>query len=773
MLDTEETIFEETSLEEIGTSTEKIFDKLNPEQTKAVKCLEGPLLIMAGAGSGKTRVLTCRMANLLAHGVSAWNILAITFTNKAAKEMKTRAEKMIGSVAQNVWIGTFHSFCARMLRREIEVTGKYRSNFVIYDASDSQILLRNCVAELGLAYDRFTTVASTISTAKNNLMNAAAYKEFVYQKETVSDYDKHVIAIYEKYEKKLIENNALDFDDLIFVMVELLREHADVREKLQNKFKYILIDEYQDTNKAQYKLTKYLAEKYKNICVVGDADQSIYGWRGANMENILNFEDDYPEATTIILEQNYRSTKQILNAANSVIQRNFNRKKKNLWTENATGDRVKMVHCMTDKSEAAFVAKEIQRLVAKKHIRYNEIAILYRTNAQSRMFEERFIQAEIPYRVVGGLKFYDRKEIKDILAYLRLIFNPRDNVSFQRIINVPRRGIGGINLNRLIDFSREQEISLFELTADRELLSQVPNLSAKIRQILLDFAAMIISFAESAKNVSVQDLIKSVMEESGYMKSLEENETGDRIDNQARIENLGSFVNSAAEFSSVNPNATLEDFLNHVALISDADIQDDKEDLRVSMMTIHSAKGLEFPVVFVTGLEEGILPHANSSGQNELEEERRAFYVAMTRAKQDLYLTMACSRKNFGKIYDQTLSRFAKEIPETYMQTFSEKNTGNTDQRRMSQAMIGIAPQNYPHRKVYTTPTAYRDAKITTLSDKPKVKIDWKVGDQATHRKWGLGTVMEVDGDSVKIVFANPEIGEKNLRASVAPIEKV
>ena len=775
MFEDDGVFFEKTTLDELeNKSAAKIFKGLNPPQTEAVNCLEGPLLIMAGAGSGKTRVLTCRMANLLAHGVPAWKILAITFTNKAAKEMKNRAANMIGESAQNVWISTFHSFCARILRREIEATNIYNSNYVIYDSSDSQVLLKECVKTLGLETERFAGAMNRISAAKNNLMNAAQFKEFTYKKPNLSDYDKHVVNIYELYEKKLIENNALDFDDLISVTVKLFREHEDIREKYQEKFQYLLVDEYQDTNMAQYMLTKYLAAKYRNICVVGDADQSIYGWRGADMRNILNFEEDYPDATVIKLEQNYRSTKQILGAANAVIQKNINRKEKNLWTENETGDKVKFIHCLTDKSEASYVAREIRRLVARENFRYSEIAILYRTNAQSRILEEKFMQTEIPYIIIGGLKFYERKEIKDILAYLRLIYNPRDNVSLQRIINVPRRGLGSVNMRRLIEYSAQNEISIFDIITDRKLLESVPNLSPKVKQALHDFAAMIMSFHESQKNLSVKDLINSVLDESGYLTSLKENEDGEKIENISRIENLSSFVNSAEDFSEMNTDSTLEDFLNHVALITDIDSLDDEES-RVSMMTIHSAKGLEFPVVFVTGSEEGLLPHSNSlTDLDQLEEERRACYVAMTRAKQHLYMTATCERKIFGKSYPASVSRFVKEILDSCdcMEIFSEKNTNSNSQKRSSHAYESD-PQNYPHRKIYSAPTAHKEAKVKIISNKPKEKIDWQVGDQAQHKKWGLGTIMEVDDDLLKIVFANPEIGEKTLRASMAPITKI
>lgn len=775
MFDNDETYFEETNSADFEGAGKKIFAGLNPQQVDAVNCLEGPLLIMAGAGSGKTKVLTCRMANLLAHGVSPYRILAITFTNKAAREMKSRAEKMIGETAKNVFISTFHSFCARILRREIEVTGKHQRNFVIYDTTDSHSIIKECIKQLKLESDRFLSGAvNKISAAKNQLMDAKAYRDFINQKPDASEYDKYIATIYELYEKKLLENNALDFDDLIFIMVKILRDFEEVREKYQEKFKYILVDEYQDTNMAQYMLTKYLAAKYKNICVVGDADQSIYGWRGADMHNILNFEKDYPNATVIKLEQNYRSTKQILGAANAVIKKNINRKEKNLWTENPDGEKVKFIRCITDKTEAAFVAREIKRLVEKENVRYSDIAILYRTNSQSRVLEERFMQTEIPYTIVGGFKFYERKEIKDVMAYLRLILNPRDNISLQRIINVPRRGLGPVNMQRIVAYSNEIDKSIFEIIVDDNLLSNVPNLSPKVNQALHDFAAMIMSFHESQKNMKLKDLIYSVLKESRYLRSLEEAEDGNKEENQSRIENLSSFVNSAEEFNELNTDATLDDFLSHVALITDIDtLEEDESNSRVSMMTIHSAKGLEFPIVFVTGMEEGLLPHSNSSMElDKLEEERRACYVALTRAEEKLYLTASCERKTFGKTYYATNSRFIKEISEgcDCMVEYSEKH--GSSNLKNSQAYVGTDPQNYPHRKVYSAPTAHKPAEVKVLSKKPREKIDWKVGDQAKHKKWGLGTIMEVAGDSIKVVFANPEIGEKTLKSAIAPLER-
>lgn len=772
--DEEKTTFEPLDLSTVEHPVEKIFKDLNPQQVAAVNCLEGPLLIMAGAGSGKTKVLTCRIANLLAHGVAPWKILAITFTNKAANEMKTRAEKMIGAQAKNVWLSTFHSFCARILRYEIEVTGVYKKNFVIYDMGDSQALIKECVKQLNLDTDKFSNVANRISDAKNNLTDATHYREYIFRREKISDFDKNVVAIYELYEKKLIENNALDFDDLIMVTVKLFRDHEDVLEKYQDKFQYILIDEYQDTNVAQYVLTKYLAAKHENICVVGDADQSIYGWRGADMRNILNFEHDYPNATIITLEQNYRSTRQILAAANALIKNNINRKEKNLWTENEQGEKVKFIHCISDRSEAAYVAKEIRRLITKENYQYKDIAILYRTNAQSRVLEEKFMQSEIPYIIVGGLKFYDRKEIKDILAYLRLVLNPYDHISLLRVVNVPRRGLGPINMNRLVTFSEQKNIPLFEVIVNPELIYSVPQLSPKAKQTLQEFAALILSFSSPNKHYGLMELINAVLEETGYLKSLKEGEDANKPENISRVENLSAFVNSAKEFAELNPDANLEDFLNHVALLTDLDSFEEEEESRVSMMTVHSAKGLEFPVVFVTGVEEGLFPHSNSlTDMDKLEEERRACYVAITRAKKLLYITAACERKTFGRTYDTSMSRFIKEIPLDCMESFSEHHSGGALYGKSAAAQR--AHNLYLKERGFALPTASQSTSVTLPAPKKEERpaIDWQVGDKASHKKWGVGTVMAINGDSLTIQFANPEYGEKILKAGRAPIDKV
>ncbi|MCR5834571.1 MAG: UvrD-helicase domain-containing protein [Selenomonadaceae bacterium] len=738
-----------------------MFRNLNPQQVEAVNKLDGPLLIMAGAGSGKTRVLTCRIANLIAQGISPWNILAITFTNKAANEMKTRAEKLIGTSAKSIVLNTFHSFCAQVLRREIEITNKFTRNFAIYDANDSKALIKRCIVELKLEEDKFSNTHFRISDMKNNLISVEEFKE----KAATSDIkEKNIAMIYDLYQHKLRENNALDFDDLIFIMVKIFKRYPEVLDRYQERFQYISVDEYQDTNYAQYVLTKMLAEKYKNICVVGDADQSIYGWRGADMRNILNFERDYPKAHVVKLEQNYRSTKTILTAANSVIENNFDRKPKTLWTKNESGEKIKFVLCRDDKEEASKVAQEITRLIERENFRYNDIALLYRTNAQSRMFEERFLRSEIPYLIVGGLKFYDRKEIKDIIAYLHVIGNPRDSVHMMRIINTPRRGLGLTNLERLNSFAEEAGLSIFEVVSDKNLFAQVPNLTAKFREGIQKFIAMMTSFMESANDVPIDELINIVIKESGYMKMIKDDQEDGKAESISREENIGEFINSAKDFVEMNPSASIQDFLNHIALISDIDSMQD-EGSYVKLMTIHAAKGLEFPVVFVVGMEEGLFPSVNSfSTESELEEERRTCYVAFTRAEKKLYITSAAKRMVFGKIRERGISRFVDEIPKYCL----ESSSFSYAQQSVKPTFKNSVPNSYK------PPTAYHAAQIAVKpATKNKSTIDWNVGDTLNHKKWGLGTVMAADMRDVTVQFANPEVGIKKLKISIAPITKL
>ena len=556
------------------------------------------------------------------------------------------------------------------------------------------------------------------------------------------------------------ENNALDFDDLIFMTVKLFSDFPEVLERYQERFQYILVDEYQDTNGAQYALTKQLAAKYKNICVVGDADQSIYGWRGADMRNIMNFEFDYPQARVILLEQNYRSTKTILHAANAVIENNFDRKPKTLWTANERGDKIKYFHCQNDKQEAAVVAREIRRLITQENFLYREIALLYRTNAQSRTFEETFMQAGIPYRIIGGLKFYDRKEIKDIVAYLHVIANPRDTMHLMRIINVPRRGLGSTNLNRLIQFANDAGLSIFEVIAKDELLWRVPEISPRFRSNVKTFAAMILSFMESAKSLPIDELIQIVLNESGYRRMIRESAEDGKIEAVSRDENLDAFVNSAKEFVDTQHDATLEDFLNHVALITDIDTLDE-EDSRVRLMTVHAPKGLEFPAVFVVGMEDGLFPHSNALyDDSELEEERRACYVALTRAQKKLYITAADNRMFNGKICEQEISRFIDEIPAACLEEFGVRP--KPAQKKIS-----------PPTPAYRAPTAHRAAQTVKPAAKTSAPAKLQIGDQVNHKLWGLGTVMTIDGKAITIQFANPAIGSKKLLLKSAPISKL
>ena len=738
--------------------TTKIFKDLNPEQQEAVNCIDGALLIMAGAGSGKTRVLTCRIANLIAQGILPWNILAITFTNKAANEMKHRAENLIGEPARNVWLSTFHAFCAKILRREIEITGKFDRNFAIFNAGDTKSLVKQCVAELNLGESVFQNVHLKISDFKNNLIDVEHCREAISYENPARQ--RNIQEIYKLYQKKLQENNALDFDDLIFMMVKIFKDYPDVLAKYQERFQYISIDEYQDTNVAQYVLTKLLAAKYKNLCVVGDADQSIYGWRGADMRNILNFERDYPGARVIKLEQNYRSTKTILNAANAVIQNNIDRKPKNLWTQNERGGKIIFLSCDDDRLEAANVAREIRRLVEQENFLYNDIALLYRTNAQSRLFEERFMQEGIPYIIIGGLKFYDRKEIKDIVAYLHVIANPRDDLHLRRIINVPARGLGLTNVARLADFAASQGLSIFEVVADGKLLAQVDGLNQRFCAGVKKFAAMMMSFSESARSYTVDKLIELVLNESGYIEMLRQGTEDGKRDGQSREENLGEFIGSAKEFVEINPNAPLEEFLNHVALITDIDTIDEKE-ARVKLMTVHAAKGLEFPVVFVVGMEEELFPHINALyDEDDLEEERRACYVALTRAKKKLYLTAATRRMFFGQMKSQEVSRFVEEIPDAFIDCLGKR-------------VKPVNQKSSSPKSAYRPPTAYRAAQMTAPAKKASPPVNYQVGDIVNHKLWGAGTVMAVNNKTITISFANPERGVKVLSLKAAPINKL
>ena len=744
-----------------------IFTGLNPAQQAAVKHTDGPLLIMAGAGSGKTKVLTSKVANLLANGVAPYNILAITFTNKAAAEMRERVDRMIGEQAKNIWLSTFHSFCARFLRWEIEATGKYKKNFVIYDSGDSQVVIKSCLKELNLDEKQYTpgSVQAVISNAKNMLQGPA-----MFARDADTFFKQKLAEVYKIYQQKLVLNNALDFDDLLMLSVVVLEEHEDIRQKYQARFKYILVDEYQDTNGAQYQLTKILAARHHNLCVVGDADQSIYGWRGADIRNIMDFESDYPEAKTVKLEQNYRSTQNILAAANAVIENNRNRKAKELWTENVVGEKITSYQASDERDEAQFVATTVMKQKTIFNASYGDVAILYRTNAQSRALEEGFMRAGIPYTMVGGLKFYDRKEIKDILAYLRVIFNPADTVSLMRIINVPKRGLGDTTIGKLNEFAMENNMTLFDVVSNPSL---VPGLSARVRRPLELFAELIFKLMAYQDNLSVRDIADHVMNESGYVAELESSK---KPEDEARIENLREFLSVAKDFEKGDEVPNLENFLSHLALVSDID-NAELEDEKVTFMTLHSAKGLEFPIVFMTGMEEGLFPHSRTlMNEDELEEERRTCYVGITRAERKLYMTYARNRMIFGRTVSYPQSRFLLEIPDEYMERLIVRQNayGFANSSVVQQRGYGSAFRPSIQQNAGTNNFKPAAAGAAGTAIQPDLNVKWQVGDKAQHGKWGIGTVVSVrgQGEEIELKIAFPGQGIKGLMQKYAPIAK-
>ena len=740
---------------------------LNEPQQRAVACLQGPLLIVAGAGSGKTRVLTFRIANLLEHGVPPYRILAITFTNKAAREMRERVDALIGDAAQDVWLSTFHSFCARFLRMELEHYGRYAKNFVIYDAADSKGLIRECLKELNID-EKHTApgaVQAHISDAKNRLLDVAAFTA-----QATDFFAEQVAKIYALYQSKLQENNALDFDDLLMLTVELLTKNEELRTKYQKKFHYILVDEYQDTNGAQYAITKLLAAEHRNICVVGDADQSIYGWRGADMRNIMNFEKDYPEATVILLEQNYRSTKNILAAANAVIENNLTRKKKELWTDNPTGDRITIYEGATEKNEASYIVREVERLHTMFHVKYGDIAVLYRTNAQSRNIEEAFYATGVPYAMVGSVRFYDRREIKDIIAYLRVIYNPRDTLSLLRIINVPRRGLGPTSIARMMETAEEYRISLFEVITDAQLLSMIPKLSAKVKLALEEFAAMVFTFMGQLGTRPIHEIVEDVIETSGYAAALEEEK---KEDNRDRLENLREFISVAKNFDdgAAEGENGLADFLAQIALISDVD-QTEQSDGTVTLMTFHAAKGLEFPAVFMAGMEEGLFPHSRTLlDDTEIEEERRTCYVGITRAERRLYLTYARQRTIYGRTEMSRPSRFLAEIPEELVEHKEADFFGGTDLRAPSN--IWSERSTRTERKRYMPPPQHTAADGSVI--RPDASAAFQAGDAVRHSKWGDGRIVAISGsgEDAELSIAFPGEGIKKFVQKYAPILKL
>lgn len=730
-----------------------IFDTLNDRQCEAVKHTEGPLLITAGAGSGKTKVLTCRIAHLLELGVAPYRILAITFTNKAAKEMKERVTNLVGAQADSIWLSTFHSFCAKLLRFEVDGFHGYTRNFTIYDSSDQLVLVKDCLKKLNLDDKQFMprSVLGTISSAKNVLMDAKAFAA------KASDfYEQKVADVYALYQEKLRENNAVDFDDLLFLAVRLLQEKDDVREKYQSRFQYILVDEYQDTNHAQYALTKILAARWRNICVVGDADQSIYAWRGADIRNIIDFTRDYPDAASIKLEQNYRSTKTILHAANAVIDNNESRPKKTLWTENPAGNKIIHYQAQTEHDEADYIAGVIYNRHEISHEPYGDMAILFRTNAQSRVLEEKLMRYAIPYTMVGGTKFYDRKEIKDVLAYLRLLYNPEDSLSLTRIINVPKRNIGATTMEHVAAYAAEQGISLFEALSSTD---EIP-VTKRARTSLENFAAMIFDLLNDIEGKDVLSLIETVIKQTGYGDMLDKEAEHDP-QGESRKENVGEFLSVAKDYMDSNPEGNLQDFLENVALVSDVD-DFESSDSKVTLMTLHAAKGLEFPVVFLTGLDEGLFPHSRTlMDPAQVEEERRLAYVGITRAERQLYVTNAVTRTMYGRISAYMPSRFLAEIPPQLMEDYHRKSA-------MPQSRTTAVPGKQ-RVSILTKPVA------SSLPKKHAVTDTFAKGDKVRHKIWGIGTVLQVigEGPNMQMKIQFPTKGVRQVVVKYAPLEKI
>lgn len=719
---------------------------MNTEQSEAVRTTEGPLLIMAGAGSGKTRVLTHRIAYLLDEkGVSPYNILAITFTNKAAKEMKERVQKLVGEEAEVIWMSTFHSMCVRILRRDADRIDIER-NFTIIDPTDQKSVIKDVLKRENIDPKRYEPrmFISAISNLKNELKTPQDALE------SANDFYTQMVAkVYEGYQKQLIRNQALDFDDLIMTTIKLFERVSDVLDYYQNKFQYIHVDEYQDTNKAQYTLVNLIAQKFKNLCVVGDSDQSIYGWRGADIQNILSFEEDYPNARTIFLEQNYRSTKTILNAANEVIRNNTERKPKGLWTANANGEKIKYYEAFSERDESEYVVREIFKQ-QKKGRKLKDIAVLYRTNAQSRVLEETFLKSNVPYVMVGGQKFYDRKEIKDVLSYLRLIANSADDISLRRVINIPKRGIGPSSVDKIAAYATSNSISMFEALAEVDFIG----LSKKVTQAASEFYQLINHLMQEQEFLEISEIVEEVLIKSGYRDMLEREQT---LEARSRLENIDEFMSVPKDYEKNTPleEQSLINFLTDLSLVADVD-EANLED-GVTLMTMHSAKGLEYPVVFIIGMEESIFPHLRaikSDDDHEMEEERRISYVAITRAEEELYLTHASSRTLFGRSQSNPRSRFLNEIPDDLLALPERKQTTQIGQKR-------TAP-----KRGYSQRTVVNNAKPSTS--------EWNVGDKVTHKSWGEGMVSNVNvkNGSVELDIIFKSQGPKRLLAQFAPIEK-
>ena len=762
-----------------------ILQSLNPVQKEAASCTEGPLLILAGAGSGKTRVLTHRIAYLIEEkGVNPWNIMAITFTNKAAQEMRDRVDRLVEFGAESIWVATFHSSCVRILRRYIDRLG-YDNHFTIYDTDDQKSVIRKAVKELDLDPKQYREgpLLGVISAAKNEMIEPQDF-------ETQAGGDFRMCQeakIYKAYQKTLIDNNAVDFDDLLLLTVRLLRENRDILEAYQERLRYIMVDEYQDTNSVQFELIRLLSGKYHNLCVVGDDDQSIYKFRGADITNILSFEETFPGAKVVKLEQNYRSTNNILEAANSVIANNAHRKEKHLWSENGEGKEVSFIHYETAYGEAEDVIDKIQTSVHMGKHQYQDCAILYRTNAQSRAFEEKCIKKSVPYRLVGGVNFYQRQEIKDILAYLKTIDSGRDDLSVTRIVNVPKRGIGQVTLNKLAVYASEHGMRLFQAMEQAEQIPGIGKAADKIK----GFVNQIMVFRALAKELDAAELIESILEQTGYLEELEKLEE-DKA--QAKQENLEEFQNKAADYYANHDEAALTDFLEEVALVADIDNMDSEAD-SLTLMTLHSAKGLEFPVVYMTGMEEGLFPSymsMNSGDPGDIEEERRLCYVGITRAMQQLTLTAAKQRMVHGNIQYSAISRFVKELPQEKLdwkeETFGGlfKKVPSMTANSLSGSLFGgsssmssgssfSASQGSQTAKKTNYDNVF-DLKYAKAFSSPKPdSLDYKEGDRVSHIKFGKGTVLAVEDmkKDYQVTVEFDTAGVKKLFAGFAKLKKI
>ncbi|HEO0080825.1 TPA: DNA helicase PcrA [Streptococcus agalactiae] len=749
---------------------------MNDKQAEAVQTTDGPLLIMAGAGSGKTRVLTHRIAYLIDEKyVNPWNILAITFTNKAAREMRERAIAL-NPATQDTLIATFHSMCVRILRREADYIG-YNRNFTIVDPGEQRTLMKRIIKQLNLDTKKWNerSILGTISNAKNDLLD-----EIAYEKQAGDMYTQVIAKCYKAYQEELRRSEAMDFDDLIMMTLRLFDQNKDVLAYYQQRYQYIHVDEYQDTNHAQYQLVKLLASRFKNICVVGDADQSIYGWRGADMQNILDFEKDYPQAKVVLLEENYRSTKKILQAANNVINHNKNRHPKKLWTQNDEGEQIVYHRANNEQEEAVFVASTIDNIVREQGKNFKDFAVLYRTNAQSRTIEEALLKSNIPYTMVGGTKFYSRKEIRDVIAYLNILANTSDNISFERIVNEPKRGVGPGTLEKIRSFAYEQNMSLLDASSN----VMMSPLKGKAAQAVWDLANLILTLRSKLDSLTVTEITENLLDKTGYLEALQVQNT---LESQARIENIEEFLSVTKNFDD-NPEITVEGetgldrlsrFLNDLALIADTD-DSATETAEVTLMTLHAAKGLEFPVVFLIGMEEGVFPLSRAiEDADELEEERRLAYVGITRAEQILFLTNANTRTLFGKTSYNRPTRFIREIDDELIQHQGLARPVNSSfgvkysKEQPTQFGQGMSLQQaLQARKSNSQPQV--TAQLQALNANNSHETSWEIGDVATHKKWGDGTVLEVSGSGktqeLKINF--PGIGLKKLLASVAPISK-